>query len=93
MPRRRRRRLTPDTDVQHRPVETERDARCDHRARCAGRTPLGAEHAGQRDEHRGFDAVRDAYDSSLRFTLRHRFSALLVFLAICVATVRFQMSV
>jgi HAE1 family hydrophobic/amphiphilic exporter-1 len=35
----------------------------------------------------GFDAVRDAYEASLRFTLRHQRIALIVFLAICVLTV------
>jgi HAE1 family hydrophobic/amphiphilic exporter-1 len=35
---------------------------------------------------RGFDAWRDLYASTLRFVLRHQFAALLVFLAICVAT-------
>ncbi len=36
---------------------------------------------------RGFDAVRDAYQASLRFTLRHQRIALAAFLGICVATV------
>jgi HAE1 family hydrophobic/amphiphilic exporter-1 len=35
---------------------------------------------------RGFDAWRDLYGNTLRFVLRHQFAALLVFLAICVAT-------
>ncbi len=35
---------------------------------------------------RGFDAWRDLYASTLRFVLRHRFAALMTFLAICVAT-------
>jgi hydrophobic/amphiphilic exporter-1 (mainly G- bacteria), HAE1 family len=35
---------------------------------------------------RGFDAWRDLYASTLRVVLAHRFVALLVFLAICIAT-------
>ena len=35
---------------------------------------------------RGFDAVRDGYDASLRWTLAHQRAVLLAFLAICVAT-------
>jgi hydrophobic/amphiphilic exporter-1 (mainly G- bacteria), HAE1 family len=35
---------------------------------------------------RAFDAVRDAYDVTLRFTLAHRRSTMIVFLAICVVT-------
>jgi HAE1 family hydrophobic/amphiphilic exporter-1 len=37
-------------------------------------------------EH-AFDACRDAYESTLRFTLRHQRMALALFLGICVATV------
>src|SRR5260221_6419121 len=35
---------------------------------------------------RGFDAWKNAYDVSLRFTLRHQRAVMLAFLAICVAT-------
>jgi HAE1 family hydrophobic/amphiphilic exporter-1 len=35
---------------------------------------------------RGFDAWRNAYDGSLRWTLRHRRTVVLVFIAICVTT-------
>ncbi len=35
---------------------------------------------------RGFDAVRDGYDASLRWTLAHQRTVLLLFLAICVVT-------
>jgi hydrophobic/amphiphilic exporter-1 (mainly G- bacteria), HAE1 family len=35
---------------------------------------------------RGFDAVREGYDASLRWTLAHQRAVLLAFLAICVAT-------
>jgi HAE1 family hydrophobic/amphiphilic exporter-1 len=35
---------------------------------------------------RGFDAWRDAYDASLRWTLRHQRAVLLAFLAVCVMT-------
>jgi HAE1 family hydrophobic/amphiphilic exporter-1 len=35
---------------------------------------------------RGFDAWRDGYDSSLRWTLRHRRSVLIAFLTICALT-------
>ena len=35
---------------------------------------------------RGFDAVRDGYDASLRWTLAHQRAVLLAFLAICLAT-------
>jgi HAE1 family hydrophobic/amphiphilic exporter-1 len=35
---------------------------------------------------RGFDSWRDAYDVSLRFTLRHQRTVLIAFLAICVVT-------
>ncbi|HJS38623.1 MAG TPA: efflux RND transporter permease subunit [Burkholderiales bacterium] len=35
---------------------------------------------------RGFDALRDAYDASLRWTLAHQRLVLLAFLGICVAT-------
>ena len=35
---------------------------------------------------RGFDAWRDAYDASLRFTLRHQRAVLIAFLGVCVVT-------
>jgi len=35
---------------------------------------------------RAFDAIRDTYDVTLRWTLKHRRSAMIAFLAICVAT-------
>jgi HAE1 family hydrophobic/amphiphilic exporter-1 len=35
---------------------------------------------------RGFDACRDAYEASLRWTLGHRRAVLLLFLGICLAT-------
>jgi HAE1 family hydrophobic/amphiphilic exporter-1 len=35
---------------------------------------------------RGFDAIRDAYDRSLTWTLRHQRAVMIAFLAICVAT-------
>ena len=35
---------------------------------------------------RGFDAVRDFYDHTLRWTLRHRRTVLIAFLAVCVLT-------
>src|SRR5687767_1194134 len=35
---------------------------------------------------RGFDAVRDGYDLSLRWTLAHQRTVMIAFLAICVAT-------
>jgi len=52
------------------------------------------EHPG-REQHgrvymwfeRAFDAVRDTYDVTLRFTLGHRLATMIVFLLICVVTV------
>jgi HAE1 family hydrophobic/amphiphilic exporter-1 len=35
---------------------------------------------------RGFDAIRDAYDTSLSWTLAHKRSVMVVFVAICIAT-------